>query len=117
MIRLFSTEGRLNRGRYFWTSAAISVITGVSVSVLPGVVHPWVGYTAALATIPIILIGGFVMVVFQMIKRLHDLDRPRWHCVLLLAPIYNIYLGLLLLFEEGTEGANRYGRDPLAGKN
>jgi uncharacterized membrane protein YhaH (DUF805 family) len=48
------------------------------------------------------------------VKRLHDLDRPGWHWFLLAVPIYNIYLGLVLLFQRGSWGGNRFGPDPLA---
>ena len=49
------------------------------------------------------------------IKRLHDLERPARHWLLLMVPVYNIYLGLVLLFKKGTEGPNEFGPDPLAG--
>ena len=51
---------------------------------------------------------------FEVVKRLHDLDRPGTHYWYLLIPFYNIYLGLLLLFKRGTSGCNQYGDDPLA---
>jgi uncharacterized membrane protein YhaH (DUF805 family) len=28
-------------------------------------------------------------------------------------PFYNIYLSIILLFQKGTTGANRFGSDPL----
>ena len=37
-----------------------------------------------------------------------------WHILLFLVPIYNLYLGLVLLFQRGTWGWNEYGPDPLA---
>lgn len=49
------------------------------------------------------------------IRRLHDLERPGVHWLLLLIPFYNIYLGFVLLLQKGTEGPNRYGEDPVAG--
>ena len=52
---------------------------------------------------------------FAAVKRFHDLDRPGTHYWLLLIPFYNIYLGLVLLFEKGTVGDNKYGPDPLGG--
>ena len=32
---------------------------------------------------------------------------------MLLIPLYNIYLGLTLMFQKGTEGENAFGTDPL----
>ncbi len=37
------------------------------------------------------------------LRRLEDLGRPRSHFWLLLIPVYNIYLGLVLLFQPGTD--------------
>jgi len=109
---LFSFEGRANRAWYFWhillddlaivTAVAIFillfVVTGSPIFVLPGV-------GAAVAG----LWGGIAITV----KRLHDLDRPGWHWFLLGVPLYNIYLGLVLLFARGTWGENQFGLDPL----
>lgn len=62
-------------------------------------------------------LAGAVVIAFQGVRRLHDLDRPGTHYWLLLVPFYNIYLGLLLLFKKGTEGPNRYGEDPLVAQS
>ncbi len=65
------------------------------------------------------LLGLFVMfvlpirLVWNTICRLHDLDRPGSHLVLLIIPIYNIYFILMLFFIKGTLGANSYGDDPI----
>jgi preprotein translocase subunit SecG len=46
-------------------------------------------------------------------KRFHDLGKSGWHSLLLIIPIYNIYVILGLLLQTGTEGQNQYGDDPL----
>lgn len=51
-----------------------------------------------------------------MIQRLHDLNRSGIHIFLFMVPIYNIYLKFLILFGKGTNGPNKYGKDPLAFK-
>lgn len=65
---------------------------------------------------------GLAVVVLMMwmsfainIKRLHDRDRKGWWLLVILIPIIGaiglfVYLGFL----KGTEGANRFGPDPLA---
>ena len=65
---------------------------------------------------------GFAVVVLMMwmsyaimIKRLHDRDRKGWWVLTVLGTIIGaiglfVYLGFL----KGTEGANRFGPDPLA---
>ena len=111
---LFSMEGRYNRARYFWTTfflilviLALSVVLGLFIVRTGGdpetVDRSWL----------VISIAATVLIAFQDVKRFHDLDRPGTHFWLLLIPVYNIYLGLLLLFKKGTAGENTYGPDPL----
>jgi len=48
------------------------------------------------------------------IRRLHDLDKSGWWCLNAFIPI----IGILIIYwfaQRGTEGANRFGDDPLAG--
>ena len=111
-LDLFSFDGRANRARYFWhvvlddvvvfTTAAMTVFMGMftSVAALPLV---GIGLAAAWAALAI------------TVKRLHDLDRPGWHVLLFMLPLYNIYLAIVLFVVEGTVGENEYGRDPLGG--
>ena len=37
-----------------------------------------------------------------------------WYFLLFMIPIYNLWLGLVLLLKRGTWGPNEYGPDPLA---
>jgi uncharacterized membrane protein YhaH (DUF805 family) len=112
LIDLFSFEGRANRAWYFWhvllddlaiftlvaTFIVLTVVTGSPLFILPAVGSAVAGSWAAIAV---------------TVKRLHDLDRPTWHWWLLLVPFYNIYLGIVLLFQRGSWGQNRFGADPL----
>lgn len=109
---LFSFEGRANRGWYFWHiilddlamfTAVIALVVIGTVLGTPLVVLPAIGA----------LVAGFWAGICITVKRLHDLDRPAWHWWLLLIPVYNILLGLQLVFQKGTDGANRFGGDPL----
>ncbi len=114
---LFSMEGRYNRAKYFWVMVAISVVMQVVSFVIGMAIGASGGDPATGGAVGLIVgIGGGVICAFPVVKRLHDLDRPGSHYWLLLIPIYNIYFGLLILFKKGTEGANKYGPDPLAEK-
>ena len=114
---LFSMEGRYNRARYFWTVFVLSLVLYVVCLVLGRAIGSAGGTPATGAVLSLLItIPGTVIIAFQYVKRLHDLDRPGSHYWLFLIPFYNIYLGLVLLFKKGTEGANKYGPDPLAGK-
>ena len=63
--------------------------------------------------------AGVAVVAYEiilLIRRLHDLDRPGRHILLLLIPGYNILMALIVLAMPGTSGRNSYGPDPLAGR-
>jgi len=62
----------------------------------------------------IIVIGGTIIIAFQVVKRLHDIEKPGSHYWLLFIPIYGYFLAFILLFKKGTPGDNMYGPDPLA---
>ena len=104
---MFSMKGRLNRGRYFLYMLACG-----AVSFLSGLLSGTEFEILAILVILVYVICGIVMVC-QIVRRLHDLDRPASNYWLLLIPIYNIYLFLILLFQQGTTGVNSFGQDPL----
>lgn len=113
-LDLFSTQGRANRWWYFWHIVLddLAVITASVGLFMLGVVTG-----SPLVMVPAlgVLAAGFWAGICIIIKRLHDLDRPGWHWCLLAIPLYNFYLGLVLLFKKGSHGPNRFGRDPLSG--
>jgi len=115
MNELFSMRGRLNRAKYFWRTLVIGLVTYIF-AFMGGLVTAEIPPMFAGARVLgfIILLGGIVIMAFQVVKRLHDIERPGTHYWLLLIPFYNIYLGLVLLFKKGTDGPNQYGDDPLA---
>ena len=63
---------------------------------------------------PLAMVGAQLLNLVFVAKRFHDLDRSALYIFGMLVPIYNIYLGIILLFQKGTTGANRFGPDPLA---
>ena len=111
-LDLFSPEGRANRSWYFWhillddlaifTAGAALMVLGV-ITGLPFLFLPAMG---------VFLAGAWAGMCIT-IKRLHDLGRSGWHLLLFMVPIYNLYLGLVLLFKKGTDGPNEFGPDPL----
>jgi len=117
MNDLFSMHGRLNRARYVVRCVAIGVLAEMAAFLSGLLLGVSLGEGAEpVAAILGALIGlaGTVVMAFEVVKRLHDLDQPGTHYWYLLIPFYNIYLGLLLLFKRGTSGRNQYGDDPLA---
>ena len=52
-----------------------------------------------------------------MVKRWHDRDRSAWWLLTLLIPLFGLLFMIWILIEiwllKGTDGANRFGQDPL----
>ena len=114
MHSIFSLQGRYNRGKYFWVMLTIQVITWITaVGIASSVTGSGNNFETAQTISFLVGIGGTVLMAFPIVKRLHDIGRPGSHYWLLLVPIYSLYLGLVLLFQKGIEGANEYGSDPL----
>ncbi len=113
-LELFSFEGRVNRGWYFLHIVLDDlVILGLMIVLLTvgGVLGTPLFFLPMIG----VILGGVWAAMAVTVKRLHDLDRPGWHWLLFMIPLYNIYLGLVLLFGRGTRGPNRFGPDPLGG--
>lgn len=113
IARFFSIRGRYNRTAYFWSQFGIVVLVyGATFSAGFAKLLP-TGQSATIIWYAVLLVGNFLSAL-QIVKRLHDLDRPGTHYWFLLIPLYDLYLVLVLLFTRGTSGPNRYGSDPLA---
>ncbi len=120
-MNIFSTKGRLNRLAYFGHCIiddiaiigliglliALKLSTGIETGILNGII---------LSLIGIVFFLGIWSEIAATVKRLHDLGKPGSHFFLGLIPIYNIYLGLILLFGKGNSEANEYGENPLMEK-
>lgn len=115
----FTAKGRLNRLRYFKRSTllffleiVLAIIIGITFwEPLREDISP-LGYVALL----IIIIAFAPSQYLLMIRRLHDLNKTGWFCLLMMIPAINAPFAIYLLFAPGTVGANQYGADPLEGK-
>jgi uncharacterized membrane protein YhaH (DUF805 family) len=47
------------------------------------------------------------------VRRLHDIDRSGWWLLLFFIPLFGMIVLLVWAFNRGTQGANRFGDDPL----
>lgn len=106
--RYFTFKGRINRAKYFW----ISFLVGIPIVILSIMIE----YSESISFILLVLLLEIIATILSVclvVQRLHDIKRPGAHFWLLLIPLYNIYLGLVLLFKKGTDGPNIYGEDPL----
>ncbi len=104
IINLLFPSGRLNRARYLAVIFPVSVV-GAAVSA-------GLQYGGMDAGIMFVLLFFGYIGVCAAIKRFHDLDKSGFFILLGLIPIASLYL-LVLLFQKGTEGPNRFGEDLL----
>lgn len=110
---IFTTDGRINRLPYFkyiitlWIASAVITILFDSIG--------GNGESSLLLSLPVwvLLMGISVGNIMLDIRRLHDLNRSGWFCLIILIPFVNIIFQLYLLLAQGTVGYNRYGEDPL----
>jgi uncharacterized membrane protein YhaH (DUF805 family) len=121
-MKLFSMKGRMGRGQYgrhFLIDLCVCLVFPVAVLGAQAIsgrgTDPpyWVAMLLAVLFLVFVVISTVAMTC-RSVRRLHDLDRrgTEWFGALL--PIYNVYLGMTLLFKRGTVGPNRYGDDPEA---
>lgn len=103
-------SGRARRKEYWMFILVNLVLTGVL-----GILDKMLGLRIAedqgvLTTIYGILI--FLPYWAVQFRRLHDTDRSAWWLLLLLIPIVGWLIVLVFNCQSGTQGTNKYGRDP-----
>jgi uncharacterized membrane protein YhaH (DUF805 family) len=103
---LFSSEGRLNR-KPFWISCLLTAIAEIVASVTV-LIDP-----TGVIPMALFLLIGFTTFM-PIIKRLHDRNHSGWYMLLMFVPLVNIWVSIQLYLLRGTQGENKYGKDPLA---
>jgi uncharacterized membrane protein YhaH (DUF805 family) len=107
-------EGRIGRLKYLLLGIGYGLL-GMVISLVMMMIAGQMGEVA----LALSLVASAAVLLYlssiPIVKRLHDLDRPGKHFWLMLIPLYNVYIGLLLLFSEGTAGPNTYDAEPSEG--
>lgn len=126
---LFSTDGRIGRGK-FWSAilyylgaaVAVSIIFTILWQIIPGTYTEDDGYNVTGARSIPYLVLGFGYIIFCVwsgicigAKRYHDRGKSGWWMLIQFVP----FIGSLWYFIEagclkGTVGPNRFGPDPRA---
>ncbi|MBW6417868.1 DUF805 domain-containing protein [Celeribacter sp. PS-C1] len=107
-------QGRARRAEYWWWTLFVLIgnaIFGGADTIFFGVPDPdtsSVGVLAGLFSLAVFLPGLSVWV-----RRLHDINRSGWWAFLILIPIIGWVIMLVWALTKGTEGANRFGPDPI----
>ncbi|SDB81756.1 DUF805 domain-containing protein [Acinetobacter boissieri] len=120
---IFSANGRLGRLSYAAWNFFVYFIAIVAVGAAYGVLSPIIDANSPHASLDFsnlatILGGLFIVLLFIIImymgfilsiKRLHDLDKIGWICLLNFVPLVSFFFTFYLLYAKGTEGSNTYG--------
>ncbi len=117
-------SGRLNRKKYFMQIFTVGVVFGLAVAILSFIVGTYIsayGDNSSLSNVNelcilflAILSSPFIASLY--IRRLHDFNFKGWWMIIGLILIFPIPIifSLCLLSIKGTNGENRFGKDPLA---
>lgn len=103
----FSSYGRLRRSTYFWRSIFLGFL---AYSMYWGILYSYnqnFNTILGLGLVAVLCLGWI-----QTVKRLQDLNKSGWLCLLQFIPIVNLAFGFYLIFYSGTKGPNQYGLDP-----
>lgn len=112
---LFTFDGRIGRQDFlivqvglmfcqFIAMTIISMANDLSSSIL-GIL--------SLISIPFFLVLFWISLA-AMIKRWHDVDKSGFWCFITLVPIVGVFYAVFKnFFVKGTDGSNRFGKDPL----
>ena len=108
-------EGRSPRSEYWWFTL-FGVLLGIVTSVLDGFLGTYT-VTSSGETI------GFINLIFLLamllpsiavaVRRLHDTDRSGWFYLLIFVPLIGSIILIVFFVQQGTNGRNRFGDDPL----
>lgn len=102
---VFSFDGRTRRIHYFLTALVISIVSWI------GNLFILIPYLGIILAIVVWIVCLWAMLA-NVVKRIHDVDKPAWWAVGMFIPLLNLVLGLYLLFADGTVGPNQFGEDP-----
>ncbi len=104
-------DGRLNR-KPFWIANLIMFVVNLVGTGIGEVIGGAFGNLIQI----IVVLATLVPSIFVAIKRYHDRDKSGWWlCINFIPLIGFIWYIVEVGFLRGTQGANKYGPDPLAG--
>lgn len=113
MENIFSFSGRRNRKSYILASLAVVAVMALIWTVAALICYGSNSYgalvLAGVLSIPAAIVGWALGS-----QRCRDFGWTGWAMLLTLIPYVGWIFGVAIMFVPGTQGANRYGPDPLA---
>ena len=102
-------SGRAPRSEY-WFFALFTALTEIAGEIIDISVFR-IGHGSFSLLIQLALLIPSLAV---LVRRLHDIDRGGWWCLIVLIPFIGMIVLLVWACTRGTAGPNRFGADPLA---
>lgn len=97
-VRVFSLSQRINRLRYACYSLATGIIAGLLIALVlilsKGLLSEQIGNLVAMVCAAAIGLAALIYLMTLLVRRLHDVGKTGWMCVVFLAPFLNIPLML-----------------------
>lgn len=109
--KIFSYQGRMRRRDYALVTIPLYTIIVFIGSVIEFTIESTEDVLTLLFLI-ILTISITIISVFQIIKRLQDINLAGTYWLVIFIPILNVLFGFWLLFTDGSVGTNKYGNDP-----
>ena len=105
-------RGRACRSEY-WYFALFLALVNIVARILDVTM---VGFDAQVSPISaIVFVVLFLPSLAVAVRRLHDKNRTGWWYLLFFLPLIGVIVLLIWFCGKGTDGANRFGPDPLFG--
>lgn len=104
-------SGRARRAEYWWF-----ILATILVSIVLGVIDGLLGLGGEFGLLGNIWsLAIFLPSLAAGARRLHDTDRSAWWLLIMLLPLIGVIVLIVFFAQKGTDGANRFGPDPLRG--
>jgi len=113
---IFKTDGRAGRLEYFihsFADAVIILLSLLAIGFIESAFDIEADVDVTMVGILFVVIAGGIAELCVTIRRFHDLGMTGWTLFATIIPIYNIYLGCILLFKKGEVTNNKYGPNPV----
>ena len=98
----------------FWYWVLFYILVSIPVSIVDVLIAP----DATVRPLSTLLGLGLLLPYLAVdVRRLHDIDRSGWWLFIGLIPLVGAIILIVWACQRGTDGPNRFGPDPLAGRS
>ncbi|MFZ0565776.1 MAG: DUF805 domain-containing protein [Chlamydiales bacterium] len=110
--KIFSTTGRIGRLRFF-LYGIFPRLFALMIFFLIALDRELIEKRAVFNSWFIFFFATLIFSILFMKRRLNDLNKSGWLCLLCLVPVVNVFIGIYMLCFRGNNGVNKYGLPPV----